>query len=55
MEDTQSVEVNGEIGASVWVNGINVGTIGADGKLTITVTTHLLRKQTNYNKTQHYD
>ena len=37
--DTQSVEVNGEVGTRVWLNGNNVGTIGSNGKLTINLDT----------------
>ena len=38
-EDTQSVEVNGEVGARVWVNGTSIGTIDSTGKLTINLDT----------------
>ena len=37
--DTQSVEVNGEVGATVWVNDVEVGTIGDNGKVTIDLNT----------------
>ena len=37
--ESVSVEVNGKVGATVWVNGTNVGTIGADGKLIISLDT----------------
>ena len=37
--DTQSIEVNGEIGASIWVNGVNMGTIGSNGKAIIDLDT----------------
>lgn len=36
--DTQDVEVNGEAGSKVYVNGVQVGTIGSNGKTTITLT-----------------
>jgi len=37
--DTQSVEINGEVGLSVWVNGVNKGIIDSTGKLTIVLDT----------------
>ena len=37
--DSQSVEVNGEVNATVWLNGVNKGTIGSTGKLTIILDT----------------
>ena len=37
--ETQSIEVNGEIGATVWVNGSNVGTLDSTGKRTINLDT----------------
>ncbi|HID92290.1 TPA: hypothetical protein EYP45_04190, partial [Candidatus Peregrinibacteria bacterium] len=36
---SQSIEVNGEVGADIYVNGIKVGTIGSDGKATISLDT----------------
>jgi hypothetical protein len=37
--DTKKIELNGEVGATVFVNGVNMGTIGADGNLTIILDT----------------
>lgn len=34
-----SIEVNGEFGATVWVNGVQKGTISSSGKLTLTLDT----------------
>ncbi|SFV71567.1 RTX toxin, putative [hydrothermal vent metagenome] len=37
--DTQSIEVNGEVGATVWVNDVEVGTVGDNEKVTINLNT----------------
>lgn len=37
--NTQSIEINGEVEATVWIDGVQKGTIGADGKLTISLDT----------------
>ena len=37
--DTTSVEVNGEVGASIWVDGVQVGTIDSTGKAIIDLDT----------------
>jgi len=38
-DETQNIEVNGEVGATVWLDGVNIGTIGADGKLIVALDT----------------
>ena len=37
--NTQNIEVNGEVGATVWVNAVQKGIIGDDGKTTINLDT----------------